>query len=174
MMMSKVLTSEPLQVTCVDGKLETNREDSTKVISEISEAMFGVDNKDVFSVLLRQTIDAVPSDTDKDITANFVIAMLLDLHPQDAMEAMLITQMIAVHTQAMEWSRRAVIPEQTVKGIEMNVSRATRLMRTFTSQVEALQKYRNKGKQTIQVQHINVQSGGQAIVGDVQGGGGHG
>jgi len=70
--------------------------------------------------------------------------------------------------------RRAVIPEQTEKGIEMNVSRATRLMRTFTSQVEALQKYRNKGKQTIQVQHVNVQSGGQAIVGAIQGGGGNG
>jgi len=162
----------PLKVACIDGKLESNRDDSDKVIPELSEAMFGVDSEAVFTTLLRQTIDTLPATEDKDTAANYVIAMLLDLHPQDAMEGMLITQMIAVHSQAMEWSRRAVIPEQTEKGVEMNVARATRLMRTFTSQVEALQKYRNKGKQTIQVQHINVQSGGQAIVGDVNGGGG--
>ena len=162
----------PLEVSCVNGKLESNRDDNDKLISELSEAMFGVGSEAVFTTLLRQTIDTLPATDDKDTAANYVMAMLLDLQPQDAMEAMLITQMIAVHSQAMEWSRRAVIPEQTEKGVEMNVARATRLMRTFTSQVEALQKYRNKGKQTIQVQHINVQSGGQAIVGDIQGGGG--
>jgi len=173
-MKTKTLSSTPIKAVCVNGKLETNRDDNKNVIPELSNAMFGVDNEDVFTVLLRNTIDAVPNNTDKDTTANYVMAMLLDLHPQDAMEAMLIAQMIVVHAQAMEWSRRAVIPEQTEKGIEMNVSRATRLMRTFTSQVEALQKYRNKGKQTIQVQHVNVQSGGQAIVGAIQGGGGNG
>lgn len=170
-MKTKTVSSTPIKAICVNGKLETNRDDNENVIPELSNTMFGVNSEDVFTVLLRNTIDAVPSNTDKDTTANYVMAMLLDLRPQDAMEAMLITQMIAVHSQAMEWSRRAVIPEQTEKGIEMNVSRATRLMRTFTSQVEALQKYRNKGKQTIQVQHINVATGGQAIVGDIRGGG---
>jgi len=171
-MTNKLLESEPLKVTCIDGKLQTNRDDNDNVIPELSAAMFGVDSEAVFTTLLSQTIDTLPVNDDKDTAANYVMAMLLNLHPQDAMEAMLISQMIAVHSQAMEWSRRAVIPEQTEKGVEMNVARATKLMRTFTSQVEALQKYRNKGKQTIQVQHINVQSGGQAIVGDVTGGGG--
>jgi len=171
-MTNKLLESEPLKVTCIDGKLQTNRDDNDNVITELSAAMFGVDSEAVFTTLLSQTIDTLPVNDDKDTAANYVMAMLLNLHPQDAMEAMLISQMIAVHSQAMEWSRRAVIPEQTEKCVEMNVARATKLMRTFTSQVEALQKYRNKGKQTIQVQHINVQSGGQAIVGDVTGGGG--
>jgi len=171
-MTEKQSPAKPLEVSCVNGKLESNRDDNDNVIPELSEAMFGVDSESVFTTLLRQTIDTLPETEDKDTAANYVMAMLLDLHPQDTMEAMLVTQMIATHAHAMEWSRRAVIPEQTERGIEMNVSRATRLMRTFTSQVEALQKYRNKGKQTIQVQHINVQSGGQAIVGDVNGGGG--
>ena len=42
-------------------------------------------------------------------------------------------------------------------------------MRTFTAQVETLKKYRTGGNQTIQVQHVNVNEGGQAIVGDVKG-----
>ncbi len=33
--------------------------------------------------------------------------------------------------------------------------------------MEALRKHRTGGKQTVTVQHVNVQGGGQAIVGDV-------
>ncbi|MGY8814573.1 MAG: hypothetical protein ACKVHQ_07610 [Gammaproteobacteria bacterium] len=47
-------------------------------------------------------------------------------------------------------------------------------MRTFTAQAECLNKYRTGGKQTIQVKHVNVNEGGQAIVGNVQGGGANG
>jgi len=38
--------------------------------------------------------------------------------------------------------------------------------------MEALNKYRTGGKQTIQVQHVNVNEGGQAIVGNVNKGAG--
>jgi hypothetical protein len=43
-----------------------------------------------------------------------------------------------------------------------------KLARTYTAQVEALRKYRNGGKQTVTVQHVNVEDGGQAIVGNVE------
>jgi hypothetical protein len=38
-------------------------------------------------------------------------------------------------------------------------------------QVEALQRYRGKGQQKVTVEHVHVHSGGQAIVGALQGGG---
>ena len=41
------------------------------------------------------------------------------------------------------------------------------LLRTFTAQVEALQRYRGKGQQKVTVEHVNVNAGGQAIVGTV-------
>ena len=47
-----------------------------------------------------------------------------------------------------------------------------KLARTFASQVEALKKYRSAGEQTIKVQHVTVNEGGQAIVGNVSHGGG--
>ena len=155
------------EITCKGGKVELDTD-----IPTVSKKMFGVESEDVFAVLLRQTVDSLPSTIDKDTSVNAVISMLQNLEPRDSMEAMLVAQMIATHSHAMEWSRRAVLPEQTERCIEMNVSRSTRLMRTFTSQIEALQKYRKKGKQTIQVQHVNIQSGGQAIVGGIEGGGG--
>jgi hypothetical protein len=40
-------------------------------------------------------------------------------------------------------------------------------VRTFTAQLEALQRYRGKGQQKVTVEHVNVNAGGQAIVGTV-------
>ena len=47
----------------------------------------------------------------------------------------------------------------------------TKLCRAYTGQMEALRKHRNGGKQTVTVQHVNVEDGGQAIVGNVETGG---
>ena len=47
-----------------------------------------------------------------------------------------------------------------------------RLARTFTAQVEALKSYRSKGEQRVYVERVNVEKGGQAIVGNVTHGGG--
>jgi hypothetical protein len=47
-----------------------------------------------------------------------------------------------------------------------------KLLRTYTAQLEALQRYRGKGQQKVTVEHVHVHSGGQAIVGAVTGGSG--
>ena len=41
-------------------------------------------------------------------------------------------------------------------------------VRTFTAQLEALKRYRSKGKQVVRVERVTVQEGGQAIVGNVE------
>jgi hypothetical protein len=47
-----------------------------------------------------------------------------------------------------------------------------KLMRTFTSQMETLKRYRSGTQQTVKVEHAHVHEGGQAIVGNVETGGG--
>ena len=42
-----------------------------------------------------------------------------------------------------------------------------RLARTFTTQVEALKRHRSVGEQKMTVERVNVNEGGQAIVGNV-------
>jgi hypothetical protein len=42
-----------------------------------------------------------------------------------------------------------------------------KLARTFAVQVETLKRYRSGGEQTVRVEHVNVNAGGQAIVGNV-------
>jgi hypothetical protein len=44
----------------------------------------------------------------------------------------------------------------------------TRLSRTYLAQMDALKKYRAKAQQTVRVERVNVQEGGQAIVGNVE------
>ena len=86
---------------------------------------------------------------------------------------MLAGQMAVTHALAMELMGRAYRAEH-IPQLEANGALATKLLRTYVAQVEALAKRRRGGEQTVRVEHVHVHPGGQAIVGSVthQGGGG--
>ena len=86
------------------------------------------------------------------------------------MEAMLAAQMVATHTMIMDCSKRALLQTQTFEGKNMNLNQVNKLMRTYTTQMEALNKHRGKGQQKMTVEHVHVGEGGQAIIGSVEGG----
>lgn len=92
---------------------------------------------------------------------------ILEFRPRDEVERMLVAQMLAVHEASMECFRRAMMPDQTFEGRDMNLKHAAKLSAIYTKQIEALDKHRGKGRQKITVEHVNVHAGGQAIVGDV-------
>jgi hypothetical protein len=99
-------------------------------------------------------------------------AMLAELQPTNATEAMLAAQMIGTQRAAMRFLTRATLAEQTFQGADANVLRATRLMRVFNEQVETMAKLKGKsGQQRVVVEHVTVAAGGQAIVGTVIPGG---
>jgi len=66
----------------------------------------------------------------------------------------------------------AMLKGQTFEGKQSNVNYATKMLRTFMAQMEALKKYRTGGQQKMIVEHVHVNEGGQAIVGTVNQGGG--
>ena len=105
---------------------------------------------------------------------NASLSIFTGLKPKDSVEAMMITQMIALHEMALLASENALLTEQPDEFVEKNMNRAAKLCRTYALLAEALNKYRNKGKQQITVQHVNVNDGGQAVIGDVNQGGGNG
>ena len=82
---------------------------------------------------------------------------------------MLAAQMAAVHRATMTFAGRLAhvenIPQQDSAERAFN-----KLARTFATQMEALRKYRSGGEQKMTVKHVTVNDGGQAIVGNVQGG----
>ena len=80
--------------------------------------------------------------------------------------------MIAANNAALMFLSRATIENQHPEAIDTNVLRATRLMRVFREQLEAMQKLKGKsGQQKVTVEHVHVHEGGQAIVGAVSTGG---
>ena len=102
-------------------------------------------------------------------------AALIGAKPQDELEGMLVSQMIAVHSAAMEAFRRAALAEQTFAGREMGLKYGAKLSRTYAALLETLDRHRGKGQpQVVRVERVTVEAGGQAIVGAVtQGGGAH-
>jgi hypothetical protein len=105
---------------------------------------------------------------------NFMLSVVKGVKPKDQMEAMLAAQMAAVHMATMTFARRLAhvqnIPQQDSAERAFN-----KLARTFSAQVEALKRYRTGGEQRVTVEHVTVNEGGQAIVGNVaHRGGGNG
>ena len=105
---------------------------------------------------------------------NFMLSVVKGAKPKDQIEAMLAAQMAAVHTATMTFTRRLANVENIAQ--QDSAERAfNKLARTFAAQVEALKRYRSRGDQTVRVEHVTVNEGGQAIVGNVaHRGGGNG
>jgi hypothetical protein len=98
---------------------------------------------------------------------NGMLSLVRGLAPTDPTEALLVAQMAAVHNATMVAARRLAHVETPVQQDSASTM-FNKLARTFAAQVEALKKYRLKGEQIIKVQHVTVNDGGQAIVGNVQ------
>lgn len=98
---------------------------------------------------------------------NFVLAVIAGLEPRDQVEAMLAAQMAAVHNATINMSRRLMTADNTLQRDSAEKA-FNKLARTFTAQVEALKRYRSKGEQRVYVERVNVERGGQAIVGNVR------
>lgn len=136
-------------------------------------AATGSGDADLTHVQLNQVMNTLwlPSGTseeDRLAAVRAALAALKGLAPRDELEGMLASQMVATHHAAMDCLRRAMVPDQTFAGRELNLKHATKLLGVYARQVEALDKHRGHGQQKITVEHVNVHAGGQAIVGNVE------
>jgi hypothetical protein len=97
---------------------------------------------------------------------NFMLSIVKGIGPRDQIEAMLAAQMAAVHVATMKFARQLARIE-TIQQQDSAERAFNKLARTFTTQMEALKRYRTGGEQKVTVQHVTVSEGGQAIVGNV-------
>ena len=127
----------------------------------------GTDSQEFMDGVLRQLANAVSPGKDADEEAiNFALAVIAGIEPQDELETMLAMQMVAVHMATMTFTRRLAHVE-TLDQQHGSERALNKLARTFAMQMEALKRYRTGGEQKVVVQHVNVNEGGQAIVGNV-------
>ncbi len=133
----------------------------------------GTEDPKLAQRLLNQVVDTLwmpagLSDEERIERVRAAVSALKGIKPQDEIEGMLAAQMIATHSAAMEYLRRAIIPNQTTVGIDLYLKHATKLLSVFAKQLETLNRNRGKGQQKVTVEHVQVQSGGQAIVGSIE------
>lgn len=103
---------------------------------------------DLFAVeILRQLVDVVSirGEADRNAT-NFILAVIAGIKPKDVLETMLATQMAVVHSATMTQARRLTNAE-TIPQKDSAERALNKLMRTFTTQMETLKRYRTGGEQ---------------------------
>ena len=130
---------------------------------------FGTTSQDFASTGLNLVTEAqrCASETEASVSrVNAALAAIDGTQPADEMSAMLASQMVVTHALAMDFLGRAKRAE-TIERLEAFGNLATKLSRTFTSQIEALGKLKRGGEQVVRVEHVHVHSGGQAIVGAI-------
>jgi hypothetical protein len=78
--------------------------------------------------------------------------------------------MACTHSATMAVLSRLGGAHRGDRSVAAMTSAAARLLRAFATQVEALRRLRNGGSQTVRVEHVHVNEGGQAIIGNVRSG----
>ena len=133
--------------------------------------IFGSDYPEICEGLLGHCLKVLKGEECSDeFPANdereFLLSAIAEIQPRDGFERMLSVQMAATHV-AMIRSGRWLANSERVDQVQAHYNGYTKLARAYVAQMEALRKHRTGGKQTVTVQHVNVQDGGQAIVGNV-------
>ena len=136
------------------------------------EEIFGTDQPDQALALFSQCMKVLKRDESSDEhpghdERQFLLSIIRDLAPCDAVERMLAVQMAATHVATIR-SARWMATADNLPQLEAHYTGYNKLARTFAAQVEALRKHRTGGQQKVIVEHVTVNAGGQAIVGSVQ------
>ena len=151
------------------GPMESTLEAGTLGALRLCHAT-GTDSIEFADWCLGQLTDGIVASRDNATEAqkelNAALAALNAMEPSDPLEAMLISQMVACHRQAMRGAGR-MRGVQNIEQLRANERTANAFMRTYVAQMEALKRYRSKGEQTMRVERVYVADGGQAIVGNV-------
>jgi hypothetical protein len=131
---------------------------------------FGTVSSDFVNASLLQIQAAArsPFGTISETAMNAALAMIEAAAPKDEIEGAVAVQMSCTHAAAMAILGKLDSGFGTERRIALFASAAARLMKTFAMQVEVLRRLRNGGQQFVRVEHVHVNDGGQAVIGNVK------
>jgi hypothetical protein len=102
------------------------------------------------------------------LSMNAALAMIEAAAPKDEIEAALAVQMACTHIAAMAVLAKLDVAFASERRVAAFGSASARLMRAYATQVEILRRLRNGGQQFVRVEHVHVNDGGQAVIGNVK------
>jgi hypothetical protein len=118
---------------------------------------------------LHQLIKAarLPYSGISEVAVNASLALIEGAKPQGEVEGALVLQMACTHAAAMAVLATFAGAHGPDRNTATRVSAAARLLRAYATQVETLRRLRNGGSQVVRVEHVHVNEGGQALIGNV-------
>jgi hypothetical protein len=103
-----------------------------------------------------------------EMAVNASLAFIENAKPKDEVESALLIQMACTHTAAMSVLATFAGGRSHHADVPLKASVAARLMRAYATQIETLRRLRNGGSQVVRVEHVQVNEGGQALIGNVR------
>lgn len=100
---------------------------------------------------------------------NAALAMIEAAEPRDEIEAALVVQMACTHAASMSVLSRFGGGGGGERRVAALASAAARLMKVYVAQVEALRRLRHGGNQYVRVEHVHLNEGSKAVIGNVNG-----
>jgi hypothetical protein len=150
--------NKPIRVTATENWWQRLNKALGKVLSDFVNA----------SLLQIQAAARSPFGTISETAMNAALAMIEAAAPKDEIEGALAVQMACTHTAAMAiLAKLDCASERQVAAIGSAVAR---LLRAYATQVEVLRRLRHGGHQYLRVEHVHVNDGGQAVVGNFKSG----
>jgi len=162
------------------GETEPAKLDGEKLLAEVREIQrnaTGVKGSNFAQRLVTNAASLLLSETEKKEGDRVELLLgilegIEEFEPKNGIQAMLSVQMLGVHEVALKFLRNATREGQTYGNANMHVNWAARFMKLFVEQTEAMAKLKGTaGQQKVTVEHVTVNSGGQAVVGNVETGG---
>ena len=120
------------------------------------------------SLLQLQAAARSPFGNVSEMHIDAALAMIEAAAPKDEIEGALAVQIACTHMATMSILANLDGRLGTERRIATFGSAAARLLRAFATQVEVLRRLRNGGQQFVRVEHVHVNDGGQAVIGNVK------
>ena len=113
----------------------------------------------------------VPAGTDSSLgwqLRDDAVALYAAIEPRDALESVLARLVVGVSNGVMHCLSGAARNDDCQQSRDVNLRHAIKGSLAVTEMVKAIDNHRGRDRQKVTVGQVNVQSGGQAIVGNVE------
>jgi hypothetical protein len=133
------------------------------------KAGLGTASSDFVNATLVQIQGAsrLPGGGISEASVNAVLAFIEGAKPKDEVEAALAIQLACLHAVTMSVLSNLGGAFGSSRNTAATASAVARLQRAFAAQVEVLRRLRQAGSQFVRVEHVHINEGGQAVIGNV-------
>ena len=133
----------------------------------LREALGNTLSDEFVDVILGKLVEALrPGLYDQldEATLNAALAIIDSMQPRSELQALLAVQIIATGFAGLRFLRQSH-RQMTEDYIDVYGGYAIKLLRLQNDMIQTFERYRRGNKQTVEVRHVHIHSGGQGVVG---------